>query len=52
MRKKMDKKQKIESGGHAVNTVICPKFITQSSYIPPNKRGKAKDFHDTKSKQA
>lgn len=45
MSKEIDKKQKTESGGHSVNTVISPKFIIQSSYVPQSKgEAEAKDF--------
>lgn len=42
-----------ESGGPPENTVICPKYITQSFYVPKSKRGEGKSllYYDTKIKQ-
>ncbi|MGE9805930.1 hypothetical protein ACQP3L_35740, partial [Escherichia coli] len=37
-------KIEIESGGHAVNTVICPNLFLIAHKYPNSKGGMAKDF--------
>ena len=40
VKKELDKRQQVESGGHAVNTVISPKFLCTQI----QKKVEAKDF--------
>ena len=55
-RKKQSHKRqrhRIESGGHPVNTEICPMFISQRLYLPQSKKvgeGKTLLYQDTKNK--
>lgn len=60
MRKEIHKRQRIELGGHPVNTVAKSKkpkkpkalslFLT--AFTQPKQKGRTQDSHDTKSKQA
>ena len=44
IKKEIDKRQLIESGGHPVNPEICSVFISHSLHIPdPKRRGEARD---------
>ena len=51
MRKEIDKRQKIESGGLPVTTVAESLSLLLTVLPYPNQKGRAQGFHDTKNKQ-